>query len=209
VLSLLSEAADERPLLCVIADAQWLDQASALTLAFVARRLLAEPVGMRGTVVRARPDGCARERLHGGAIDCLGRCRMRVDLAGRSCSTASGCAASAAGSTRAPSCTPPATGSPRWRGGVRRAGGTRASWPRAGRRASGVPRRSDHLTAPEPADRAAGRERLSNPEIGARLFLSPRTVAWHLRKVFAKLGIHSRFELTGALPSADAEPASA
>ena len=46
VLSLFSEAAEQRPLLCVIDDAQWLDRASALTLAFVARRLLAEPVGI-------------------------------------------------------------------------------------------------------------------------------------------------------------------
>ena len=46
VLSLLCEAAEQEPLLCVIDDAQWLDIASARTLAFVARRLLADPVGL-------------------------------------------------------------------------------------------------------------------------------------------------------------------
>jgi DNA-binding CsgD family transcriptional regulator len=46
VLGLLSEVAEERPLLCVIDDAQWLDRASAQALAFVARRMLAEPVVM-------------------------------------------------------------------------------------------------------------------------------------------------------------------
>jgi DNA-binding CsgD family transcriptional regulator len=45
-LSLFSEAAHERPLLCVIDDAQWLDRASAQALGFVARRLLAEPVAL-------------------------------------------------------------------------------------------------------------------------------------------------------------------
>jgi DNA-binding CsgD family transcriptional regulator len=46
VLNLLSEAADEQPLLCVVDDAQWLDRASARVLAFVARRLLAEKIAM-------------------------------------------------------------------------------------------------------------------------------------------------------------------
>ena len=46
VLGLLSEVAEERPLVCLVDDAQWLDQASAQALAFVARRLLAEPVAL-------------------------------------------------------------------------------------------------------------------------------------------------------------------
>ena len=54
VLSLFAELADERPLLCVVDDAHWLDHASALTLAFVARRLLAEPIGI---VFAAREPG--------------------------------------------------------------------------------------------------------------------------------------------------------
>jgi DNA-binding NarL/FixJ family response regulator len=58
----------------------------------------------------------------------------------------------------------------------------------------------DELTSQEHQIAQLARDGLSNPEIGARLFLSRRTVEWHLRHVFGKLGIKSRRELAGALP---------
>jgi DNA-binding CsgD family transcriptional regulator len=61
----------------------------------------------------------------------------------------------------------------------------------------------DDLTAQERQIAELARGGLSNPEIGARLFLSPRTVEWHLGKVFGKLGIRSRRALAAALPSSD------
>jgi ATP/maltotriose-dependent transcriptional regulator MalT len=57
----------------------------------------------------------------------------------------------------------------------------------------------DDLTAQERQIARLARDGLSNPEIGARLFLSPRTVEWHLRNVFTKLSIRSRRELANAL----------
>jgi ATP/maltotriose-dependent transcriptional regulator MalT len=60
---------------------------------------------------------------------------------------------------------------------------------------------ADELTPQEAQIAGLARDGFSNPEIGARLFLSPRTVEWHLKKVFTKLGIRSRKELRDVLPA--------
>ena len=115
-------------------------------------------------------------------------------------STASGCAASSAGSMPASSCARRTRCSPSM--------GAEAFADRARREllATGetvrarTPDTRDELTAQESQIAQLARGGLSNPDIAARLFISPRTVQYHLRKVFAKLDISSRNQLHAVLP---------
>lgn len=86
VLSLLSEVSGERPLICVVDDAQWLDRASAQVLGFVARRLLAESVAMVFAVRDPREDqelGSLPVMVVGGLSDADARALLDSATPGR------------------------------------------------------------------------------------------------------------------------------
>ena len=70
-----------------------------------------------------------------------------------------------------------------------------SSWRPASMSANGASRPAGELTAQEAQVARLARDGLSNVEIGGRLFISQHTVAYHLRKVFSKLGVTSRNQL--------------
>jgi len=75
---------------------------------------------------------------------------------------------------------------------------------KAGRAGAGT---GEGITPQEEQIARLASEGLSNPEIGAQLFVSARTIEWHLRNVFAKLGITSRRQLQTALSRTADSPA--
>jgi DNA-binding CsgD family transcriptional regulator len=218
VLTLLSEVAEEQPLLCVVDDAQWLDRASAQVLAFAARRLLAEPVGL-GRLAEATSVG---QTDWGQGIYARSRALLSDD------EDAEGWYREAAGRLSRTGFRPELARAHLLYGEwLRREGrpaearaqlrtahdmfdtiGMEAFAERARRDLSATgetvrKRTADthsDLTPQEAQIARLARSGLSNPQIAAQLFLSPRTVQYHLAKVFSKLEISSRRQLDRALP---------
>ena len=146
-------------------------------------------------------DGAVAEKLYLKAIDCFGRARLRIDLARarllygewlrrerrrRDARDQLGSAYEIFNSVGAAAFAE--------RTGIE----LRASGGQACERAVEM---RDSLTAQEALIARLAGEGASNPEIAAQLFISPATVAYHLRKVFPKLGISSRSQLAPALPA--------
>src|SRR5262245_34539858 len=198
MLSLLSEVAGEEPLICLIDDEQRLDHASAQALGFVARRLAADPVGLVFAARESGPELAGLPQLEvGGLPEDDARALLDSALAGP-------IDARVRDQGRRSDARPQL----RTAYDMCAAIGMEAFAERARREllATGETVRNrttdtrDQLTPQEAQIARLARAGMSNAEIAAQLFLSARTVEWHLRKVFTKLGISSRRQLERALP---------
>ena len=157
-----------------------------------------------GILARSRAllaDGNVAEELYRKAIDRLDRTPIRLELARSHLLYGEWLRPRTVASIRARNCARPMKCSRRW---VCHAFAERT---RHELLATGetVRKRTadaiDELTSQEAHIARLAADGKTNPEIGAQLFISPRTVEWHLRKVFVKLDVASRRELRDALPS--------
>ena len=145
-------------------------------------------------------EGAAADELHREAIDRLGRARLRPDLARAHLVYGEwlrreGRRADAREQLRAAYEQFTSIGMEAF--AERARGELLATGEKARKRTLGT---REQLTPQEEQIARLAREGLSNPEIGAQLFISARTAEWHLRNVFAKLDITSRRQLQTALP---------
>ncbi len=158
----------------------------------------------------ARAEGCSRPTTRsraGSSRRCAGTTRRPTRSSARAASwpTASGCAACAGAATRASTCArrSPASsdlGAEPW---AERARLELAATGETTRKRD--PSTLDQLTPRELQSRSTWPSGLTTREAAAKLYLSPKTIEYHLRSVYRKLGIRSRAELTEAF----AEPPSA
>jgi DNA-binding CsgD family transcriptional regulator len=188
----LAEAASRTGHVALVKAAlQWLSERTQMTPTEWA-------LGIQARIRALLSDGEDAEPLYRESIARLGRTRVRAELPGLTCLYGRLRRERRRADARAAAHRLRHAGRDGHRG-VRRAGPREplATGETARKRTVET---SGQLTAQEAQVARLARDGLSNPQISARMFISPRTVRYHLRKVFTKLGITSRSQLDRVLP---------